>query len=115
MDFAEAFKRKARELAMKLQDRFPGRLMLASTAVDQISKEMLLNEYIHRVHVPYGDRIRKRDAAFFMTTEDIDAPFSMISMLRGLWGDMDSSDHECVWRYLDIFEKIATAATSSSK
>lgn len=115
MDTAVVFKRKARELVVKLQDRFPGRLMLATLALDQTDDAQMLMEYIDRIHRPYGTKIKDRDENFFMTTSDIDDPMQMATMLRSLWMDMSESDRQCVWRYFDLFEKLAEKFTGETR
>ena len=111
VNIAHMFKRKASELVSKLQARFPGRLMFASVALTQADEQYMLDEYITRVHHPYGDRIKARDEQFFLTTDGIDDPLNVTTMLRGLWGDMTSADRDVVWRYLDIFERLASKVT----
>jgi hypothetical protein len=111
MDVATVFKRKVGELLKKLQDRFPGRLMFASVALTQADEHFMFREYVEKVHHLYGGRIKARDEQFFMTTDDIDDPMNITALLRGLWVDMTSKDQEVVWRYLDVFEKLACKST----
>ena len=108
------FKRKVAELLSKLQDRFPGRLMFASVALSQADEDFMLREYVERVHKVYSEKIRAKDEQFFMTTDNIDDPMNITALLRGLWGDMTPKDREVVWRYLDIFEKLACKANATA-
>jgi hypothetical protein len=114
MNVAVIFKRKVGELLGKLQDRFPGRLLFANVALTRAKELELLQMYVEKVHVPYSDRIKARDEQFFMTTSDIDDPLNVTAMLRGLWGDMTPKDQEVVWRYLDLFEKLACRSESET-
>lgn len=114
MKVAQAFKLKAGELVTKLQERFPGRLVVAGIALAQASDQFVLDQYIANVHVPYGDRIRARDEQFFMTVDPVEDPMNMTSLLRGLWSEMSEEDRSVVWRYLDIFEKLADRASGKS-
>ena len=114
MDVPLVFKRKVTELLDKLQDRFPGRLMFASVALSQSDEHFMLGEYVNRVHKLYSAKISARDEQFFMTTDDIDDPVNITALLRGLWGEMTANDREVVWRYLDIFEKLACKAAASA-
>lgn len=109
---ADLFKRKVSELLSKLQDRFPGRLMFAGVALQAADPEFMLKEYVDRVHRPYGDKIRHKDENFFLTVEGLDDPLNMVGLLRGLWGELDAPDKEVVWRYLSVFEKMASKSVS---
>ena len=107
MDAGALFKKKAVELAKKLQTRFPSKLMFVVPAIEVVDQDELLDTYRDNVHVPYGDRIKRRDESFFMSTSDFDDPMQMVEMLRGLWQHMEAPDKDAVWKYLEIFEKLA--------
>lgn len=109
-DIPFLFKRKARELAGKLAERFPGQLPLVLPAIDAADEDELFSNYYELVHIPYGHKIKERDEDFFMTSDSIADPMQLIGMLRGLWKQMDSQDQEAVWRYLGVFEKLCIAS-----
>ena len=115
MDQARSmFKRKAVELASKLQARFPAKLMFVLPAVEASDEAELFDAYVERVHRPYGDKLRVRDEDFFMTTSDIDDPMQMVQIVRGLWRDMQPADKEAVWQYMDMFARLARMADAPS-
>lgn len=106
MDVPAIFKRKAVELAEKLQERFPAKLMFVVPAVQGCDEDELFEAYRENVHVPHGQRVLARDETFFLTSEDIQDPMQMIPMLRSLWGGLGDQDKEAIWRYLEMFEKL---------
>lgn len=101
------FKKKAMELATKLQRRFPSQLLFVSPAIQNLDADELLDNYVRDVHSRYTNHIKAKDETFFLTTSDIDDPLNMVSMLRGLWVQMCESDKDVVWRYMELFEKLA--------
>lgn len=101
------FKRKVVELTTKLQERFPTRLLFVLPVVEATDAQEMLDNYIERVHVPYGDRLRARDETFFLTTSDLDDPLQMVDMLRGMWHDMSATDRDAIWQYMDVFGRLA--------
>ena len=114
MDVRAMFKRKAVELAKKLQSRFPAKLMFVLPVVEGTDDDELFDGYLDNVHTPYADKINQRDETFFMTTSDLDDPMQMVEILRGLWGDMLPPDKEVVWKYMELFEKLVSREASSS-
>jgi hypothetical protein len=114
MDARAVFKRKAIELATKLRDRFPSRLMFVLPILERTDEDELFDGYVDNVLVQYGDRIKKRDESFFMTTSDLDDPMQMVQMLRGLWDHMEDPDKEAVWKYMDMFAKLVKLDKSAS-
>lgn len=100
------FKRKAVELATKMQARFPAKLMFVLPAIERIDQDELFDGYVEHVHVPYGERIQQRDESFFLTTSDLDDPMQMVQVLRGIWRDMQPADKDAVWKYMDMFAKL---------
>lgn len=108
------FKRKAIELATKMQARFPTKLMFVLPAVERIDEDDLFDGYVEHVHDPYGERIRQRDESFFLTTSDLDDPMQMVQMLRGLWRDMQPADKDAVWKYMEMFSKLVKMDRSKS-
>jgi hypothetical protein len=109
------FKRKAVELAKKLQSRFPAKLLFVLPVVEGTDDEELFTGYLDNVHKPYADKIQRRDETFFMTTSDLDDPMQMVEMLRGLWGDMEATDKEAVWKYMELFEKLVSRDANSAR
>jgi hypothetical protein len=114
MDYPVMFKRKAVELARKLQTRFPSKLMFVVPVVEGTDDNELFEGYRDNVHHHYSDRIRSRDETFFMTTSDLDDPMQMVQMLRDLWGHMEDADKDAVWRYMELFEKLVLRASAGS-
>ena len=108
----QMFKRKVLELTEKLQARFPAKLMFVVPVVQAADAVELLENYIDRVHIPYGDKLQARDETFFMTTSDLDDPLQMVGLLRGMWQDMDARDRDAIWQYMDVFERLAQSAVS---
>lgn len=109
MDVRAVFKNKAVELANKLTVRFPAKLMFVVPALSAADCDEIFETYRDQVHVPYGNRIKKREESFFMTTSDLDDPLQMVGVLRSLWTQMDARDREVVWKYMDIFERLASS------
>lgn len=105
-DVPSIFKRKAVELAKKLQARFPTSLTFVVPIVEGTDEDEMFNRYREDVHKPYGARIQQRDETFFMTTSDMDDPMQMVQMLRGLWKHMNELDRAAVWKYMEMFEKL---------
>ena len=111
MDHAQIMKRKAVELAKKLQTRFPAQLLFVLPAIESMPADEILHNYIISVHSYYSQRIKQRDESFFMTTSDLDDPMNMVGMLRGLWGKLSQPDKDSIWKYMDVFEKLASASS----
>jgi len=102
------FKRKAMELANKLQGRFPSQLLFVVPALSAMDESELLETYRSSVHEVYGQRIRDRDESFFMTTDDLEDPMQLVGILRGLWKQMSDDERDAVWAYMDMFERLAS-------
>lgn len=101
------FKAKALELARKLQTVFPAKLLIIMPHLENADDSDLIDRYCETVHKPYAERIRSRDEEFFMTTSDLDDPLNVVSALRGFWADLGADNREVVWRYMDVFERLA--------
>lgn len=107
----ELMKKKALELAEKLESRFPMQLPFVRPAITTMSSDRLLKDYCATVHALYADKIRSRDETFFMSTSDFDDPMGVVGLLRGLWTNMSEDDKKAIWQYMDVFEKIARRAS----
>lgn len=115
MDVKAVFKRKAIELATKLQGRFPMKLVFVVPALTAADETELYDMYRLTVHDTYASKIQDRDESFFMTTSDLDDPMQLVGILRGIWSQMGAADRDAVWKYMDIFERLASVGSSSPR
>lgn len=109
---ASMFKTKADELTDVLLARFPGRLAIAARMERAMPARAMFDSYIKDVHEPFGDRIAARDETFFMTAQGGEFDDPVVAILRSLWGQLDATDHDGVWAFLAVFEKLANAAVN---
>lgn len=111
------FKSKAVEFTSQLQAKFPALMYLPSAALKGMDGAEMISTYSETVSTPYHDHIIEKDESFFLNVPDAEiisaskggCDTSMLTMLRGLWGDFGIEDKEVVWNFLVMFEKLVDA------
>lgn len=78
--------------------------------VDPEQPMALLKRFVAQ---PYGDAIRGRDEAFLLsekfTTPSSPQQTDVVSLLKGVWMDMDADNQDAVWRHLQTLVVLSIA------
>ena len=112
MTYYECFNTKLEEFLNDLLTAFPEfkdfkvlkhGINLAKT----IDAKMPANVFLQHMTDEYEKNILSRDDAFFMNEDyayvaDMGVDLDIISKLKTLWGQLDDSNKESVWKYLQV-------------
>jgi hypothetical protein len=69
--------------------------------MEAMKPEMLCSAFSTHVGQPYVEKIKAKDADFFMNSESLVPNDPTIIALKATWGQLDEDDREDVWALLD--------------
>lgn len=112
---SQAFKLKAAALRDVVSPYLPGDLRMGMMLLEAMTPEAMTAAFNDHVAVPYSDRIRARDAAFFMTDDALSADPTLVA-LKAAWTKLPPQGKEDVWALLPLLCGISKryAAASSA-
>lgn len=88
-------------------------LQKSSALIAQVDPEQPMALFKRFVAQPYGDAIRGRDEAFLLsekfTTPSSPQQTDVVSLLKGVWMDMDADNQDAVWRHLQTLFVLSIA------
>lgn len=109
------FNNVASDMLSDIADRFPrNKEMAACVAFHKMASvanvRLPYERFLEYAIIPYGDRLKAHDDAFFMETTYDDAAGDsgarFIDALKGLWAEMTEDDRQSVHQYLDLLLSI---------
>lgn len=120
-DFFRAFNAAAADFFSDLRTAFPKSgelrsLQGAHELAQASSLRLPLETFSRAVVAPYGERLRSKDEAFFISHDyrDVAAGSAgaqdMVSTLKGLWAGMSRDHRDCVMAHIERLMSIHDAA-----
>ena len=101
---ADIFKTKASELREALNPHFTPEIKLVAAFMEAMKPEMLCSAFNTHVRQPYAEKIKAKDADFFLNSDSLvegSKNDPTIVALKATWGQLDEDDRDDVWALLD--------------
>ena len=102
---AQAFKYKAAVLKSTLEPYLSPELQLGAMILDSMKPEFLVVGFYEHVVVPHEDRIKAKDADFFLS--DASGTDPTLLTLKSAWGKLPEQHRDEVWALLPLLTGIS--------
>lgn len=122
-DFFRCFNTAVSNFISALRESFPAsaelRAIQGAYSLAAKSSLRLPHETFARcVMIPYGERLRAKDASFFLEQDFRDAGVAdsqanLVATIKGLWRQMTDSDRDTVMSYIENLLGVHDAITAS--
>jgi hypothetical protein len=109
---SQAFKFKAAALRDVVLEHLPAELKMGMMLLEAMPADTMTVAFHDHVAVPYSDRIKERDADFFLSDKVGTDPTLMA--LRAAWGDLPEDKQGEVWALLPLLCGISRKYISVS-
>lgn len=109
---SQAFKFKAAALRDIVREFLPAELQMGMMLLEAMPADTMTAAFYEHVAVPYNERIKERDAAFFLSDQAGTDPTLMA--LRAAWADLPEDKQAEVWGLLPLLCGISRKYVSVS-
>lgn len=119
IDYTDIFNTKLLEFLGELRTSFPQVQQFEmyenlTKGCIMMSKTTALNIFHTTVVIPYGTSIDKKDETFILAQTFDNANQSFVSLLKGVWADLDEDNKANVWKHVRLLVALSRKINGNS-